>query len=58
MATIVLWEDSPKKLIYDRLLDDRAWNVASWPIGHDVIGQGTDRLVTLLEQVAADISAH
>ncbi len=45
------WEESPTKLIYDRLRDDPSWDVRTWPIGHDVITEGADRLVDLLQTV-------
>lgn len=47
------WADSPTELIYDRLRDDPTWEVRTWPIGHDVVGQGSDRLVELLQSIAA-----
>ncbi len=45
------WEDSPTRLIYERLRDEPGWDVRTWPIGHDVVGEAADELVDFLLSV-------
>jgi hypothetical protein len=46
-----VWQESPTKLIYDRLRDEPSWDTRTWSIGHDVVGEATDDLVQLLLSV-------
>ena len=45
------WEENPTKAMYDRVREDPGWDVRTWPISHDVVGDGADRLVDLLRNL-------
>jgi len=45
---LLAWDESPTKLIYDRLQDQPGWNVQSWPVSHDVVTEAPDELIALL----------
>lgn len=42
------WEDSPTKLIYDRLRDQPGWDVRCWEVSHDVVNEAPEELLELL----------